>query len=286
MDTKFNLYDFLAYVIPGAIVFVLFYWFCVGFLTLSVSISSVPDATSFLLVLAVSYFLGHVVQAAGAKYQKKKEEKKGWKSEQYLQDGNKHYTDAYKKKLKEYIQQTFGLDVDTAKLHQEVFYLCNALIHKKTSTDDTDTFHATCALYRSMYITIWIGLIVSGLIAVRPFISWFLQLLHINAFFASLGIQLKDFLAFNGIQSLLGIIFFFFFLWSTTWLKSRWDQYTEYYVDSVFTNFYAWYCSKHNQQPIPLQKEGQEASLVGTPQQVKSSGAPLALAEQVSPSVE
>ncbi len=268
MDTKLNLYDFLAYIIPGAIFAILLYWFFIAFLAFpSPTIASTSDAVSLLLLLAVSYFLGHLVQAAGARHQKQTEKKNGWLSEKYLQDDNNRYTSEYKKNLKEYMEQLFGLAPDAATLDQEVqkrrqqeiFYLCNVVVRQEIAANNPETLRSVCALYRSIFIVMWVGVLFGVLIATKQFFLWFfLQVDH------SL-LPRESFFTFNGVQLTLGIIVAAFSFWTTKWLKSRWNQYTEYYVDSVYSNFYAWYRRKYLQQPTNIPSKENEPERQNVP---------------------
>ena len=277
MDTKFDFYDFVTYIVPGALVIGLLYWFCIGFLTLHLTIGPFPDAVWLVSFLAASYFLGHIVQALGAKWQQAREKKNGWLSEKFLQDGNSHYTPEYKKNLKSFIEHTFALELNISNSpnpvasqrsrQQEIFYLCSSLIPEDMRSS-ADNFRAICALYRSLSGTLFLGGIVGGLICLKQAILFLIfQAMHIGipkGFFS-------PFLTYNIPQLVFGFAFaIFFFISRYYWLHPRWEQYTEYYVDAVYRGFYAW-CSKEdrphlssegNQQasPVPIASSNGSAS--------------------------
>jgi hypothetical protein len=272
MDTKFNFYDFVGYVIPGAVVIAILCWFYADFLTLPLSIGiTLPDAAWFLLFLAAGYFFGHIVQAAGASWQGKKEKKEGWLSEKYLQDGNSHYTAEYKIKLKDAIEQTFGLQLNMSippneteeqkreredkqkRRQQEIFYLCQALIPADMRSN-ADNFRAACALYRGLWATARLGTLVSLTIVAKQVVVFLAQIAHINlpkgAFFTG-----------DLILLFLGFVFAgFFFFSSKLWLNPRWHHYTEYYVDAVYTAFYA-RCKEKSQPNVKPEGDQQPASV-------------------------
>lgn len=262
MDAKLSLYDFLAYILPGTVIAILLYWFSISFLDFTSFFHvSIPDAVSFLLFLIVSYFLGHVIQSIGAKYQKQKEEKNGWLSEKYLLDDNSHYTAEYKNRLKESIELYFDLkpditdasDPDTQKRRQqETFYLCNSLLRQELSTSNSEIFRTICALYRSLYIVMRLGIVISALIFLKQLVWFILQV-------TPLKLPSNGFFAFNFEQLFLGIALAIFFWWVRSRLRLRWDQYTEYYVDSVYTNFYAWHCLNYK-KPTPKPELASESS--------------------------
>jgi hypothetical protein len=291
MDAKLNLYDFLAYVIPGTLVTLLFYWLFTGFLAFSMPTNiGVPDALGAILFLCISYFLGHVVQAAGAKYQMSLEQEGGWFSAKMypLADNNPRYTSHYKKSIKQSIDQFFSLGSAIAHDHaisalsntdispsspvtedqqQEMFYLCAALLHQEVSTNNSDVFRCICALYRSLHMIMPIGILISVLIALKQAVLFFLQTM--NVVFPKSVFFTNNFFTFDGLQLFLGIFFVFFFIWSLIWIKGRWTQYTEYYVDSVYSNFYAWYCQKCSGQAANTQKQTPSISATESKQEVE-----------------
>jgi hypothetical protein len=273
MDAKLSLYDFLAYILPGAVIAILLYWFSISFLALaSFSHVNIPDAVSFLLFLILSYFLGHVVQSIGAKYQKQKEEKDGWLSERYLLDDNSHYTKDYRDSVKASIELHFNLKPDITsstsnvgdqkRRQQETFYLCNALLRQELPTSNSEIFRTICALYRSLYIVMRIGVWIGGLIFFKQAVWLILLVIHMS-------LPSYSFFTFDFEQLFLGIVLALFFWWVKSRLRLRWDQYTEYYVDSVYTNFYAWHCLKYKPPPSAHPDEASEAN--GVSQQQNAS---------------
>ena len=214
--------------------------------------------------LAASYFLGHIVQALGAKRQEAQEKKKGWLSEKFLQDGNNHYTQEYKKNLKKFIEQTFALQLDISNSsnavgvqrcrQQELFYLCSSLVPQDMRSY-ADNFRAICALYRSLNGTVLLGGVLAVIICLKQMVLFLIfQVMHsamVKGTFAT-------FLTFNGTQLVLGFAFAIFLFSSRYWLQPRWEQYTEYYVDAVYRSFYAW-CSKEDRSRVSAEEDKQAA---------------------------
>jgi hypothetical protein len=99
-----------------------------------------------------------------------------------------------------------------------------------------------------MRIGMWIG----GLIFFKQTV-WLISLLIHRS------LPSYSFFTFDFEQLFLGIVLVPFFWWVKSRLGLRWDQYTEYYVDSVYTNFYAWHCLKYKQS-VPKPDPPSEAT--------------------------
>lgn len=241
MQSKFNFYDFVGYVIPGALILLLLYWFILGFfnLELLIKVTSIGES---LLFLAASYFLGHLIQALGNLIEKKQVEKwGGWFSEQFLRDDNEYYTPEFKSKLKECAQEIFGLSLNSSSedeqikknKRQETFSLCYSLVVQEDAAIHTEIFNGIYSLYRGLLASVWVGVVVSGIISLKHLL-WFL--------FSLLDWTLpkSEFFYFEKLQLELGIAFLIFFIVTIRPLESRFKRFAKHFANSVYRNFYVW----------------------------------------------
>lgn len=64
---SFNFYDFISFIIPGAVVLGILYWFVIAFLGVSPNVGGgLPESILLVVFLAASYFFGHMLKAIGA----------------------------------------------------------------------------------------------------------------------------------------------------------------------------------------------------------------------------
>jgi uncharacterized membrane protein YwzB len=81
MQSKLNFYDFAGYIIPGFLVFLFLYWLLISFFCPSFSFNPGSIQES-LIVLVITYLLGHIVQVFGRRFEDKLMRIKGvWFSE-------------------------------------------------------------------------------------------------------------------------------------------------------------------------------------------------------------
>lgn len=241
MQSKFNFYDFVGYVIPGGLILALLYWFCLGFFALEwpIKLNSIGES---LLFLAASYFFGHLIQALGNMIERRRVKKwGGWFSEQFLREDNDFYTSEYKTKLKECANQKFGLSTDLPsgneeiqkKRRQEIFSFCYSLIVQENVAVHTEIFNAIYSLYRGMLASVWIGIIISSIITLKHLIWWIFSKLNITfppfAFFHFEKLQLE-----------LGIALLAFFIVCIHPIEARLKRFARHFANSVYRSFYVW----------------------------------------------
>jgi hypothetical protein len=264
-NAKFTYFDIISYIIPGAVTFLILFWFITGFLVFPFTVGKdVTDGVAILIILVAGYFLGHVVHAIGAMLLKDREMRLKLCKE-YLQDKKvdqgPHYTKVYKYHLASIFVQKFGLqnselEQPLAKLTPkltpseyleylknlneeqltELFYLSQAQIREANMASYTDTLEAIGNMYRGMYACAWVSAIVCFLISLKQlFLVLFTTMLP--------GVlPTLPFFALKLPQLFLGIFLTMLFIIAAVVLfQPRWRRYKEYFVDSLFTNLHIWY---------------------------------------------
>lgn len=241
MFDKFNFYDLLGYVIPGAIVVLALYW--VGNTGLGLALPPLgSDLASSFVFLGASYLAGHLIQAFGEMWEGRLCKDEGRLSERLLlpQDAphwvERGFSTEFKNRIIDHGTKVFGVpdpngtpDVSKAKAwRQELFNLCYALIVQEDAAQHTEVFLAINGLSRGVYMASLVGLLASLFIAAKQLT---LELSH-QAQDSSTG----DFRVFwLGIIGVLGSI-------ATAWLaRTIFMRFRAYFAESVYYSFEAWF---------------------------------------------
>jgi len=241
METKFNFYDFVGYVIPGALLLGLLYWASISFfaLPLTVKVDSIGES---ILFVASSYFAGHLVQALGNVLEAREVKKwGGWYSVQFLRDSDTHYTPQFKREIKRIAEKMFGLSpeaettnsVSKDKRYQEIFNLCYALIVQEGAATHTEIFNGIYSLYRGMLAAVWIGLVISLAIFLKASILAVLALVKAQLPQGDLFKANATLIAFSALASIL-------FGLCIRPIRKRFARFGWRFADSVYRNFYVW----------------------------------------------
>ena len=254
MDTKLTYYDLVGFIIPGAVVVAILYWFVTGFLALPPGIGvGIPDNIQVVIFVAGSYFLGHVTHAVGVELLHDKEMGSNLRK-LYFADSREHspeyrwnlieiFEQAFTPKLswiaelKDYrIWSTESKDSEENKLRNqqlsELFHLCHALIRKEGLSANTDILEAVSNMYRGLYAGAFISAIVCILISLKQLIL--LVILGITG-----SLPNYPFFAFKEQQLVLGMFLTLLFIASAALLlRPRWELHKRFYVDSVLTAMY------------------------------------------------
>ena len=242
MQPKFNFYDFLGYLIPGAFILTLFFWLYTAFFSLSSSIE-IKSIGESMLFIVVSYTLGHLVQTLGNVIERREViEWGGWFSDQFLREDNGYYTLEFKTKLKDGVKKIFDLSSDTSLVEenakknrrQEIFNLCYSLIVQENSAQHTEIFNGIYSLYRGLLVVNFSAMIASLLVTLKHLLWLIFIMLNINP-------PIGAFWVFESFHLGLGIIVLLLCYFSIRPLKSRYKRFAQLFADSVYTNFYVWY---------------------------------------------
>lgn len=245
MQSKFNFYDFVGYLLPGILLITFIYWLLKGFLVIDLNLELKTIGDSVILI-AASYFAGHIVQAIGNTIEN--QQVKTWGgvfSEQFLREDNNFFSKEFKVLFREYAKESFSLelnteetDIEVQKKHrQEVFYLCYYLIVQENAALHTEIFNGLYGLYRGILVTNWIGCIVSLTIA------WKQIIILLCAYF-KLHLNYSGFLNYNNFQLWAGCIIALFLILLMRPLEMRFKRFGQSFAGSVYRNFYVWYKRK------------------------------------------
>jgi hypothetical protein len=179
MLSKFNLYDFIAVVVPG----ILFLWALgtfgdLGSLRAALPLSGGIAETSVLV--AVGYVVGLLLQGVS---QHVTERTLLWwwggfPSARWLLPDDQRFTSEYRRELASALESKFGIQLEAAggaplpreralKRNQEVFYRCYRFIEKLS--DLPSTFNAQYGLFRAL-LTVFVILVLA--IAARILVEY------------------------------------------------------------------------------------------------------------------
>ncbi len=165
---KFNLYDFIAAVIPG----LLFLWAANLFfqhfgLTINIPFSGGIADTSVLI--ALSYVVGLLLQGVSQGITEKILLRvwDGFPSARWLLPDDDHFSKDYKTKVKQIVEKKFEIRIESKlsreeqiKKNQEVFYLCYNAVDKEKLSDRPQIFNAHYGLFRCLLTTFSILLLL------------------------------------------------------------------------------------------------------------------------------
>lgn len=245
MHNKFNFYDFIGYVIPGSLGCVFLYWLINGFFGFYFYLEFKSIGES-ILFLALAYLIGHLIQTYGNLIEKSAvREWGGWFSEQFLRDDNSYYTTAFKSALRESIKTVFhesaelGTNDETQRQRrQELFNLCYALIVQEGVALHTEIFNSVYSLYRGLIAATNVAIVVSAVITVKYILLLLLPFFRVS-------IPLSHFWSFSVFHLGIGISTLILSLLVRIPLKERLKRFAQYFANSVYINFYAWFKCKY-----------------------------------------
>ncbi len=181
MLDKFNFYDLLGYLIPGAAAIALIYWVGTPLVTGSIPglKGDLPDFSSSLggaiLLVALAYAVGHLVQSVGALWEESGNHgRKARLSELMLAPKETTFSPDLIGLLRARGQQVFGLpdlpelsgdyDSDSNIRLREFFELCYRAIVQKNVNQHTDLYLAISGLSRGVLVVSWLGIGLSVLL--------------------------------------------------------------------------------------------------------------------------
>jgi hypothetical protein len=244
MLDKFNFYDVLGYLIPGAIVTLALYW--VGTTAFELTLPPLQtDLASSLVFIGVSYVVGHAVQAIGDRWEEEFNVKGGGRLSELLLLPNPPGTvdpGLFSPQLSQHIIELatsqFSLPcepegcAEARAWRQELFEHCYALMIQESCVQRTDIFLAINGLSRGVYMASGIAFIASLVIVLKESIVRALSTLNLApATVASKGdMQVLVFgLAGLGASVVIGLL-----------MRQVFNRYRRYFAKSVYFNFVAW----------------------------------------------
>ncbi len=157
MIAKFNLYDFVAAVIPG----ILFIW-VFSLFSSSIDIPITGGLAETSILVALGYVIGMMLQGISQLFT----EKillilwGGFPSARWLLEEDNKFSREYKNKLKKLVEDKYSVKIDDKlskeerlKKNQEVFYLCYNAVEKERISDRPYIFNAHYGLFRCLLTT-------------------------------------------------------------------------------------------------------------------------------------
>ncbi len=236
MNSPFNFYDFLGYLMPGAAALALVYWLLTGFLGLGVPLTLDSVGESIVFALA-AYFAGHLVQILGKRIERRKlAEWGGWPSERLLDDADDFYTPQFKAELRGLAREVFRLsraDEQAPNYTRQLFYLCYALVMQEGHSGQTEIFNATYSLYRGMYVALRLGMVVAALVGLK-------HLALLAASLASLPVPGTVFFHYSDLHLALAALTLLVAVAALPRLARQWRRFSRHFANSVYRNFYVW----------------------------------------------
>ena len=175
MTSRFGFYDFLGYIIPGAILLLALTYWAESVLKFDlVTVGSISDVGQTTLFLIVAYLVGHLMQAFGRQLEKR--EAKSWGgyfSVQFLRPDDTFYTQDFKKRLLHAIREAFGLtplvDPPDNKTRdrrlQEMFDVCYTYVIQRGIGQHAEIHNATYGFFRGALV-LWLVVIPLFFVAV------------------------------------------------------------------------------------------------------------------------
>jgi hypothetical protein len=245
---KFNFYDLLGYLIPGAIVTLALYW--VGTSGLGLPLPPINgDLASSFVFLGVSYLAGHLVQAIGESWESKLCDRDGGRLSErlLLAESANHWVEKrgfsteFRQRIIAHAAAVFHMSaeapsdpVEAKAWRQELFNECYALVVQENAAQHTEIFLAINGLSRGVYMASGIGLLASLFIAIKQQLFWDLgqgKVPHPGGGQWPADLQLF-WLGLLGVAASL----------VTGWLARKiFMRYRAYFAESVYYSFDAWF---------------------------------------------
>ena len=247
MFDKFNFYDFLGYLLPGAAVVLMVYW--VGKLAFGIPFPVFQGdlATSFVF-LGASYVAGHLVQGLGSIYERSLRTTRNGRllrlSEWLLLCPPGTYVPSQDQFTKGLIARIYtAADVvfkakKDSDQEGEIFEQAYALLVQKGLVQHVEVFLAMTGLARGMLAATGLAVVVAEAVVLTEFVlasSWphgvaILEIASLRYSPTALALSLAALPA-------LAIV---------AWLFRReFDRFRYYFAKSVYWNFLAWYGSQN-----------------------------------------
>jgi len=236
MLDKFNFYDLLGYLLPGATVALTLYWISTYALGLQLPALQ-TDFGSSVFFLGLSYLVGQLVHGIGSFYEDSINKPYGGRrvSERLLLPETDpialhSFTPDLKKRIFTAAQTVFVVANDP----REVFEQCYALVVQKELAMHTEIFLALNGLARSMLVASSIGFVLGVWLVANQL------MLHAAR---SLGASVPS----TGIWSLsqpqlvAGSVTIVAFGLAIPLMYRAFGRFRNYFAESVYYNFLAWY---------------------------------------------
>ena len=157
MIARFSIYDLIAAVIPG-----IFFLWAVSFMSSSIDIPFTGGLAETSVLVALGYVTGLILQGISQGLTEKILLKAwgGFPSARWLLPDNNKFSNEYKSKIKQIVEDKYSLKADDEqskeeqlKRNQEIFYLCYNAVDKEKLSDRSQIFNAHYGLFRCLLTT-------------------------------------------------------------------------------------------------------------------------------------
>lgn len=256
MESKFNFYDFVGYVIPGALIAGIIHWTLNDF-SIHIRFGALGSLGGSIVFLIISYLFGHILAALGKHLAgKTKASRSGYsfvdyrysiellkKAEgpanpMYSKDPRTDYSDDFKNKLKEAIKAVWMIDTGNPtddKAVQKAFELSYAFVVSKNLNPHIEIFNAFYGFYRNLLAAFWMSLFLISIIFLHNlFLAIFFETWHIDPS------DLEKKIYPNLVLSLLSVLVLLFL---GKPVRKRQEDYGKAFASTVYASFLAWYHS-------------------------------------------
>jgi hypothetical protein len=249
MNLEFNLYDFFGYIVPGAVIFCLFYWFVLSFLAFELIVDLSAIGTSILFIIII-YLLGHLSQAIGGYlgvFKAKKTDQ--FLSVRFLADDNDHFGPDFKTNIKLYASKIFSLDYEKLSFTeenldeyyyqaQELFNLCYTFIIQEKSSGYVEVFNGLRGLFRGLTTSGYFGFLIAIVIVFKQLWLWLSTEMAYT-------LPEESFYVYEPVHLFFGLIMLLIFTIFIKICTKRLIHFQKYFVDAVYRNFYVYACSSN-----------------------------------------
>jgi hypothetical protein len=233
-DFSFSFRDVMRYVVPGALAIGLTLWFLKAFLDVNFSMWN-PDLGDSIIFLLASYVVGHCLDLLGDRFLGGRLNSLQDKIQQQIHGGSySGFTAEFRAKLNEMIQHKFGLPLS----NEDINDICYNYLVQNKAAQATERYIAIQGLYRSLLVSIWIGLIFGASVLLKNAMLWLLTQ-------STVTIPVQGFFDFNLTDLATGFCLLAFFLLILRPLRTQLETFSEFAVADIYRSFYA-YCARES----------------------------------------
>jgi len=222
--------DIVVNLIPGAIALALFLWFLDGFVGMLINLLTLGSGIVPLVIwLVAAYAAGVALNlyrgfVNGEKYERADADV----AARLILDGDSNLSSPFKTGLKARAQAIFG----EAASGPELFGLCYRYAAQRGAASRAEALRANAELFRGMLSAAWVGIFVSGLVALKHFV-----LLLLPQFGVVLAVT--SFVDYEVVHLALGVILFIVCVAATRALSSQAESCRKAAISEVYTSFYS-----------------------------------------------
>ncbi|MCK4307599.1 hypothetical protein KAW50_05165 [candidate division WOR-3 bacterium] len=229
MQSKFNIYDILGYIIPGSFLLGLFFFIFVEIRFL-IGKKPFPDIGigESILFIIIAYIIGHILQSIFRQCIGKNERKF---SIEVLKKDNPRYSAELKEGIKKTLEKNTGIKItnissnEVEDNYQEAFKLAYFFVVQKGISPYTELYNSFYALYRGLLAISYTGIIL-GILNTISLIIYLDHTTQPRILIFLISITFVIMLVFRGCIPIF---------------RDRFKLFAEKFVDSIYYSFYLYY---------------------------------------------